>query len=198
MTIYAPTDVTSITAPGGCGNAHAKPTDDPDNSPFTLTCPACEPVIIGLKLGWGYELHQVAPTCDEIAIAEAAEKSAQRQQNLTWGNPSALAGQFAAALAAQGMQQPPAAPAPTLLEQLAALDPADRAAIRAMLGETPAARPAEAPGVEVPPVEAVPESMPVVVKADTPPTSAVAPVKPVAKKTAAKKATASAPQTPAE
>lgn len=186
--IYAPSDVQSITAPGGCGQPHSK--TDPDQ-PFTVECAPCEPQIIGLKLGWGYAPHQVAPTCDELAIAEAADQQAKRQQNLAWGSPDTIAKSFAAA-----MQQP--AQPKSLLEQLAALGPEDRAAVRAMLGDghkptdpqitveyTP--RLAQTPPAETPAVPA---------PADSPPAASAQESKPAAKKTTVKKTAAAKPTAP--
>lgn len=172
--IYAPTDVQSITVPGGCGNPHAKIDQD---GVFTIECPTCEPLIIGLRLGWGYELHQVAPTCDEIAIAESQEKQAKRAQNQTWGNPNAIAESLVAALGGPK----PSGETLTLLQQLALMSDEERAAIRAMLGDTPAAPAVPATEAEVPPPPAAPDAKP-----------------PVAKKAAAKKAATAAVPAPAE
>lgn len=140
MTIYAMTDVTSITIPadrGGCGDPHTRPGDLPAGERFTVTCPQCEPVIIAGSTGWAHTPDGVRLTCDEIALVEVDEARAKREQNRTWGDPKALGAAFAEALSAQ-MAPPPAGEPPSLLAQIAALSPEERLALGQMLAPPPA------------------------------------------------------------
>lgn len=134
MTVYAPSDVRSITIPadrGGCGKSHELIGELADGDRFAIDCPACEPHIIAARTGWAHTPHGVHLTPDEIAQVEAEEARAKREQNRTWGSPEALGSAFAAAMAAK--MGAPSASAPTLMEQIVALSPEERAALGAML-----------------------------------------------------------------
>lgn len=146
MTVYAPSDVRSITVPtdrGGCGMPHELTGEPADGERFSVNCPACEPHIIAARIGWAHTPHGVHLTPDEIAQVEAEEARAKREQNRTWGSPEALGSAFAAAMSAK--MGTPAASAPTLMEQIAALSPEERAALGAMLTSA-------APSIEAAPV----------------------------------------------
>ena|SRR5262245_25329262 len=77
MTVYAPSDVRSITVPAGCGQPHAAG-DLADGERFTVDCPACEPKILGMRTGWAQAAGDVAKTPDEIAAAASEHAEAQR------------------------------------------------------------------------------------------------------------------------
>lgn len=133
MTVYAPTDVTSVNIPaerGGCGQSHDAGTLAPGES-FVIDCPQCEPHIVGARLGFAHDPIAVALTCDELREVEAAEQSARVEQNRTWSSPAKLRA------ALFGDQQP--AKQPSLLEQIQALGAEDRAVLAAILNPAPAA-----------------------------------------------------------
>jgi hypothetical protein len=138
--IYAQTDVMSVTVPverGGCGSSHEVNRDNV-SGPGTLTCPVCEPHIIGLNTGWGRAPHEVKLTPDEIAEAEARENVAKREQARTWSDPLAFADTMAKALRSDLPSS-----APSLLAQYAALSAEERAAFAALITAT-------APAIEAP------------------------------------------------
>ncbi len=133
MTVYAPSDHTSIHIPadrGGCGESHYRGiTETGDPAVFSVNCPKCEPHIMAMKTGWAATPAGVSLTPDEIGEAEASEASAKRQQNRTWGDPSVFAAEFAKAIGAgPGQTQ-----SPSLLAQIAALSSEERAALAGML-----------------------------------------------------------------
>lgn len=171
MTVYAPSDFQSINLPDGCGQTHLRQSE----SEFSVTCAACEPVILALK-GWGWAgtPDKVALTADEREELEIAEKQGEAAIRIY---TKEMAEQFA-----QGVRNKSAeAKAPSLLEQLASASPEEVAALRKVLGvgevppppkasgdeadsapkrkpgrprKTPAVEPAEVTEEEVPVVEA--------------------------------------------
>lgn len=148
MTVWAPSDVRSITIPthkGGCGQSHEAGELAPGEH-FSVTCPGCEPAIIGLRHGWAYQESGVHLTPDEIGEVERQEADAKRQQNRTWGDPNAVGRALAEALA----KNTPAGQSPNVLGLVAAMSPDERAALRELLGPAPVVPPA-APAVEAPP-----------------------------------------------
>lgn len=149
MSVFAPSDVRSVTIPNGCGDPH-EAADLPEGERWSVDCPACEPHIMADLYGWAYEPGKVAPTTDERAEIERAEKDAKRANNATWSNPAAMA-----AMLAQAMQ-PAQAEAPTLLSQIASLSADDRRALVAMLSATDNPQQERAPAPVAPPVKAVP------------------------------------------
>jgi len=145
MTMYSPSDVRVLVVHqdnGGCGVPHEINTDT-----RKLECPPCETWLQKTpSLGWANHPGGVALTCDEIAENDRAEKQAQRAG---WKN---LAGQIAQQA---GGLVPAAHAQPSLVEQILALDPAQKQALLVLLGATPA------PAVEAAPAAAVVDSMPV-------------------------------------
>lgn len=132
MTVYAPTDHTSITIPaerGGCGMEHKAGLLEPGEK-FRINCPACEPFILKMRTGWAATPEGVSLTPDEIGEVERDERDAKRQQNRTWGDPSVFASEFAKAIGAGSRAQ---VETPTLLAQIASLAPEERAALAGML-----------------------------------------------------------------
>lgn len=129
MTVYAPSDVQSITVPDGCGQPHAAG-DLAEGERFAVDCAACEPRILAMAgHGWASDPLQVAPTPDERRRFEALEANAKAQQAATWSNPQAIGNAVAAALGQQG--------APSLLEQIKALSAEDRKALVGLLSDEP-------------------------------------------------------------
>lgn len=140
MTVYAPSDVRSISVPthrGGCGLVHDAG-DLADGQRFAVDCPGCEPAIIATRTGWAHTPEGVCLTPDEIGVADAEAAKAQRESNRTWANPAAMF-----ALMKSAGSQPPAE-VPSLLAQIAALSPEERAVLGAML-----TTPSLPPGVDV-------------------------------------------------
>lgn len=134
MTAYAPTDCTSIAVHpenGGCGEEHKAGLLEPGEL-FRLNCPQCEPVILRMRTGWAATPEGVALTPDEIGEAERAETNAKRQQNRTWGDPALIGDAIRDAMLGPGGRQQQAEP-PSLLAQIAALAPEERAALAGML-----------------------------------------------------------------
>lgn len=137
MTLYAPTDFVSITIPtdrGGCGQPHeAGETNEFGHA--VINCDQCEPAILATRHGFGTSPTGVHLTTDEIAEAAASEAQAARARNRTWGDPQALGDALAKALT-----KAVPAPAPTLspAELVAGMSEEDKAALRALLGDTPA------------------------------------------------------------
>jgi hypothetical protein len=128
MTVYAPTDVQSITIPtdrGGCGQSHEAGELAPGRR-FSIDCPACEPLIVGLRTGWAATPIGVHLTPDEIAEDEAAEALAIRERNRTWAQRGPAGGQDGPART------------PSMLELFAAASADERAALAAMLNAQPA------------------------------------------------------------
>lgn len=162
MTVHAPTGHGSVTIPvskGGCGEPHAKADDEPR---LSVDCPLCEPAIMKMAgHGWAYTPEGVHLNPDERREVEQQENAARRAQARTLGDPVALSKVFAESMRdALGTGQ--GAPAPTLLEQIAALSAEDRAALKAMLGADSA--PVEAvdtPEVKASVTDGVPTSPPV-------------------------------------
>lgn len=122
MTVYAPSDHVSITVPDGCGEPHLL-TDE-----RALTCSVCEPLVLAMKTGWANTPEAVDRTPDERAADELAQKGAARERDRTFGDPHALAAVIRDAIT-------PAERPLSLVEQIAALGPADRAALKALLFE---------------------------------------------------------------
>jgi hypothetical protein len=138
MTAYAPSDVRSITIPAGCGQSHDAG-DLAEGERFTVDCAECEPHILALAgHGWASNPLQVALTPDERTALEALERNAKAQQATTWSDPKAIGNAMAQALGTFG----PAPAAPSLLEQIKALNAEEKAALVGLLTETPA-EPAE-------------------------------------------------------
>jgi hypothetical protein len=117
MTLFAPSDARAINLPGGCGNQHTRPDED---APWALDCAACE-TVLPKEFGWAPTPDGVLPTWDE---ARQAERDEARAQRAGW---SRMANEIAGA--AQ-----PAAQAPSLIEQIARMTPAEKDALRALLG----------------------------------------------------------------
>lgn len=119
MTMFAPTDVQSVTIPRGCNQTHLAPGN---GEPFALNCPLCEIALAEIpSLGWAAAQSGVKPTCDEVAAAERAERDAKKAGV---GALNALAlGQLGAGGGGR-----------TLVEQILALSPTERAALRVLLG----------------------------------------------------------------
>lgn len=89
MTLHAPTDVRSITVPGGCGHPHDAG-DLADGERMSIDCPPCEAVIGKTpSMGWGTHPHHATLTCDERAEAARVADQAQR---VGMANLAALAG----------------------------------------------------------------------------------------------------------
>jgi hypothetical protein len=134
VTVHAPSDVRSISIPthrGGCGLVH-EAGDLPDGARFSVDCPSCEPAIIATRTGWAHTPEGVHLTPDEIGVADAEAAKAQRESNKTWANPAAMFAMFQKA-GAQPAAVQAAAEMPSLLAQIAALSPEERAALGAML-----------------------------------------------------------------
>jgi hypothetical protein len=136
VTVYAPTDHTSITVHpenGGCGEEHKAGLLE-EGELFRINCPACEPFILKMRTGWSATPEGVALTPDEIGEVEHAERDAKRQQNRTWGDPRLIGDAIAKAFGMGGGQVPAAmVESPSLLAQIAALAPEERAALAGML-----------------------------------------------------------------
>lgn len=138
MTVWAPSDVRSITIPthkGGCGQSH-EAGELAKGQHFSVTCPPCEPAIIALRHGWAYNEAGVHLTPDEIAEVEQQEAEAKRQQNRTWGDPNAVGRALAEELRKGAPEQPT-----NFLAAVAAMSPEDRAALRELLGPAPVVAP---------------------------------------------------------
>jgi hypothetical protein len=76
MTLYAPSDIHSITVPDGCGSPHEAGDGWPGQR-MTINCPACEAALGGNPhLGFATQEHAVKPTCDELAEQDRHEKAA--------------------------------------------------------------------------------------------------------------------------
>lgn len=134
MTVYAPTDHTSITIHpenGGCGEEHKAGLLE-SGEVFRINCPQCEPVILRMRTGWAATPEGVALTPDEIGEAERAETNAKRQQNRTWGDPTLIGDAIRDAMLGPGGRRQQVE-APSLLAQIAALEPEERAALAGML-----------------------------------------------------------------
>lgn len=139
MTAYAPSDVRSITVPHGCGEPH-EAGDLAEGERFAIDCPDCEPHILAMAgHGWAMDPLQVALTPDERARFEALEANAKAQQATTWADPRAIGNAVAAALGVSGQTS-----APSLLEQIKAMSPEDKAALAGLLN-LPAPAEAETP-----------------------------------------------------
>ena len=127
MTMHAPSDVRVISISqdnGGCGVPH-----ELAEGKRSIDCPPCEQWLQKTpSLGWANHPGGVALTCDEIAENERAEKKAQAAG---WRN---LAGQMALAAGAAPAQAQPQ----SLVEQILALDPAQKQALLVLLGASPA------------------------------------------------------------
>lgn len=139
MTAYAPSDVRSITVPHGCGQPH-EAGDLAEGERFAVDCAECEPHILAMA-GHGWAMHplQVDPTPDERRASEALERNAKAQQASTWSDPQAIGNAVAAALGVAAQQS-----APSLLEQIKAMNAEEKAALAGLLGFTaPAETPAE-------------------------------------------------------
>ena len=124
MTVYAPTDVRSINVSGGCGTEHSAPDNHP-NTPMSVDCDKCEPLILAANLGWANHPRGVALTPDEIAAAEDAERMAKVEQNRTWSSPQALR---------DALFGDRPTTAPSLLDQVKSLSDEERAVLRTILG----------------------------------------------------------------
>lgn len=133
MTVFAPTDHTSITVHpenGGCGEEHKAGILEPGEL-FRINCPQCEPVILGMRTGWAATPDGVSLTPDEIGEAERAETNAKRQQTRTWGDPRLIGDAIRDAMLGPGGNAPQQQP--SLLAQIAALSSEERAALAGML-----------------------------------------------------------------
>ena len=125
MTMYAPSDVFSITVPDGCNNPHQAGEGWPAVR-MRIDCPMCELALTSptrQKLGWAPAAAKVKPTCDEIAQREADEDSAKRA-----GVEHLNALSLGMSVGGGGG---------SLVEQILRLSPEERAALRVLLGETP-------------------------------------------------------------
>jgi len=100
MTVYAPTDVRSISIPGGCGHSHDAG-DLAEGERLIVNCPPCEPGIMATRTGWAHTPEGVHLIPDEIARVEADKREADRSKNHTWGDPHALGRALAQGLAGQ-------------------------------------------------------------------------------------------------
>lgn len=158
MTMYAPSDVRSISIPDGCGQPH-EAGDLGGGGRMTLDCPPCEASLqVRPTMGWATHEAAVHLTPDEIGENERAEKTAQRV------GTHLLASQILGAASAQQAQGVPQA----MLEQFAAMQ-AQIEALTAKLADQAA-----------PAAPAVPEPEPVAAT----PVEPAAPVKRAAKKAA--------------
>jgi len=149
MTLYAPSDVRAILVPqerGGCGQPHEAGTLA-EGEHFAITCPECEAHVNTLGHGWAPDPLQVAMTPDERAQFEALSKQAQARQATTWADPDAIGKAVATAL---GVQAQPT----SLLDQLRALSPDDKAALAGILGLTPPAEKGDKPAAVIEPAPA--------------------------------------------
>ncbi len=131
MTVYAPSDVRSITVPAGCGQPH-EAGELADGERFALDCAECEPHVLALKdHGWARDPLQVALTPDERQRFEALEANAKAQQATTWSDPRAIGNAVAEALGvARGLNV-------SLLDQIKAMSGEDKAALAGLLYPTP-------------------------------------------------------------
>jgi hypothetical protein len=123
--IYAPSDLTSITVPAGCGQPHEVA---PVGEHRGIDCPACEPFLVGLGWKFAHDPAGVGKTCDEIAAEEAAETASKRRGNQLMANPLALI-----EMMRQGAA--PGAGPKGLLEELVAMPKSEKRALASMLRE---------------------------------------------------------------
>lgn len=130
---------------GGCGSEHHIKVND-ENRPY-LDCPACSTYMVGNHYGWANTPHGVPLTPDEQGEVEITKRDGETSYRLAMKAMGDAVGQIV-----QGTRGTPltaATPAPpSLMEQLAAMTPADRAALKAILTDEPAL-PAPAPAVTV-------------------------------------------------
>ena len=127
MTVYAPSDVQSVTVPHGCGTTHTRPDELHDDERFGIDCEQCEPLILAQRHGWANNPLHVEMTPDERAAYEALDAKAKAQQAMTWSDPNAIGEAVAKALGAQ------AAPPGNLLAQIRALSDDDKQALAGLL-----------------------------------------------------------------
>jgi hypothetical protein len=114
MTLYAPTDVQSISVGDGCGTPHVEPADSTQDR-MSIDCPQCELALTRIpSLGWSPNVETVKLTCDEIAQAERDEAAATKA-GVKRMNQWAAGGDQSAALAALVAQNT------ALMEQIQAL-----------------------------------------------------------------------------
>lgn len=76
MTIYARSDIASVSPGGGCGNKHVKDGDD-----FTLDCPPCETAIMAdprLRRWWSDDPDNVPLTRAEESIRQRMQEQEDR------------------------------------------------------------------------------------------------------------------------
>jgi hypothetical protein len=118
---------------GGCGHEHTVDTDDAGH-PY-ITCPVCAPALISGVYGWANTPAGVPITPDEQSEVEVAEREGQQMQRVAMRTM----GQHLADMVKS--QHQPAERPPSLLEQLAALSPAERTELAAALTGPPPAEP---------------------------------------------------------
>lgn len=130
MVMYSMSDTRQICVPtdvGGCGTPHEVVAGK--NGKY-IDCAPCEAWLSQVpSLGWSNHPGGVALTPDEITANAQAEKKAQQAG---WQN---LAGQIAAA--ASGLVPAAQAQPQSLVEQLLALGPEQKAALLVLLGAVP-------------------------------------------------------------
>jgi hypothetical protein len=128
----APGHITRPVSAGGCGVCHEIQVDERGHA--FLDCDQCAPALVGGHWGWAATPGGVPLTPDELAERELAERDAHAGQNAMM---RAMTDSFVQAVNGGGFQFPglTAAPAPqkSLVEQIAEMSAADKAALAAML-----------------------------------------------------------------
>jgi hypothetical protein len=106
---------------GGCGHQHTIQLDD-DGRPY-VGCDQCSPYLIGSVHGWAATPHGVPLTPDEHGEAELSRREGETSYRLAMKAMGDAVGEIV-----QGQRRPATqAGPPTLIEQIAALSPAERA-----------------------------------------------------------------------
>lgn len=113
---------------GGCGQQHKVQVDDQHRA--YVACDECAPVLMGMPgAGWAATPNGVALTPDELGERELAERDGVAMQRI-W--QKSLMEDFLTRQREDKAGRSPGG-APSLVEQLAALSPEDKAAVAQML-----------------------------------------------------------------
>lgn len=115
---------------GGCGREHHVKTN-PERRPY-IDCEACGAYLVGHHVGWANTPHGVPLTPDELGEVEVSKRDGETSYRLAMKAMGDAVGQIVQGNK-QGIQT--RATAPSLAEQLAALSPAEKAELRAILGD---------------------------------------------------------------
>ncbi len=116
---------------GGCGQEHEVQSDDRGHA--FIDCDQCGPALVGGHYGWAATPGGVPLTPDEIGERDLAKRDAEAGQNSMM---RAMTDSFVRAVQGGGFTFPgTTAPAPqrSLVEQIAEMSAADKAALAAML-----------------------------------------------------------------